>query len=425
MEESFLHFIWKFQYFNKRPLESDSGHEIVIFNAGFQNSNAGPDCMNAKIKIDEITWNGNVEIHVNAKDWYRHNHDRDTACENVVLHVVWKNDTSVLRKDNTAIPTLELKNIIDENLILNYNKLFVPGHEILCKNFLESRNPIKIFNMMDKALTQRLEKKAEYILRLIALTNGDWEEIAWQLLCKNFGFKANAYPFSELTKSLPFKILKKESDQATTIEALLFGQAGFLEKEIDDPYFNVLKKEYLFKQKKYKLERRLDEHQWKFLRLRPANFPTIRIAQLSNLIANHKNLFSFFTNYSTTAQIKKDLKAVQSDYWKSHYHFDKKSNTKIGLLGKSSVDNILINTVAPLVFTYGIHKNEEDLKEKAMELLTEVKPEANSIINKWKDLGVEVKSAFDSQALIELYNEYCLRKRCLNCSIVVDIESGN
>lgn len=421
MEESFLHFIWKFQLLNSRELQSDAGQEIVVLHPGNQNTDAGPDFSNAKIKIGDIIWNGNVEIHINSKDWYRHNHQSDDSYYNIVLHIVWKNDASIKRKDKTIIPTLELKKLVDHKLILKYNQLFVPGDEILCHQFIESVKSITILNMLDKTLAQRLEKKSTIIIRQISMTNGDWEEISWRLLCGNFGFKTNAYPFEELAKSLPFKILKRESLQENAIEALLFGKAGFLEECIEDSYFKELKMNYVFLQKKYKLERRLDKHQWKFLRLRPGNFPTVRIAQLAKFVANHKSLFSFLINYSTIKELKNGLNTIQSTYWQEHYNFGVSAKSHVGKLGSSSIDNILINTVAPLLFAYGIYKDKVDLKEKAMELLASVKPEINSITKKWKALEFDIKSAFDSQALIELYNEFCKKKRCLNCSIGVDI----
>ena len=423
MEEAFLHFIWKFQQFKSRDLKTDSGQKITVLNPGYKNTDAGPDFSNAKVKIGEITWNGNVEIHINAQDWNRHNHQNDKAYDNVILHVVWKMDASILRKDKTTIPAFELKNVVDEQLVFNYNRLFEPGDDILCNRFLDKIKPVTIFSMMDKALAQRLEIKSETIFREIALTGNDWEEIAWRMLCRNFGFKTNTFPFSELGKSLPLKILKKESQSLKTIEALLFGQAGFLEEDLEDMYFNDLAGEYNFKRKKYGLERRLDKHQWKFLRLRPANFPTIRIAQMAVLIAHQTNLFSLFMDFESIPGLKNSLAVVQSDYWLHHYNFGSPSKIQTGKLGISSIENILINTVAPLLFAYGVHKDQDELKEKSMELLASVKPETNSITKKWKAIGIDVKSAFDSQALIEIYNQYCLKKRCLNCSIGTEIIS--
>lgn len=424
MEEAFLHFIWKFQQFNSRELKTDSGQVITVLHPGFKNSDAGPDFNGAKVRIGEITWNGNVEIHVHAKDWNRHNHQHDKAYDNVILHVVWKNDTTVLREDNTTIPAFELQHVVDEKLINKYHQLFEPGYDILCSRFLDHVKSITRYSMMDKALAQRLEEKSAKIFREIAFTGNDWEEIAWRMLCQNFGFKTNAFPFFELGKSLPLKVVKKESENLKTVEALLFGQAGFLEEDLEDEYFMELKREYNFKRTKYSLERNLDKHQWKFLRMRPANFPTIRIAQLAALITQQSNLFSFFMDYTSISDLKKNLEVVQSNYWINHYNFGSPAKTQSGKLGISSIENILINTVAPLLFAYGVHKDQRELKEKSMELLASIKPEINSITKKWIENGIGVKSAFDSQALIEIYNAYCLKKRCLNCAIGTEIIRG-
>ena len=421
MEETFLHFIWKFQYFDASNLMSENEQEILVLNPGIKNNDAGPDFLNSRIKIGDIVWNGHVEIHIDSKDWIRHKHQNDPVYDNVILHVVWKNNAPIKRKDNTSIPAMELKGRVDEKLILNYEQLMYPGEDILCKSFLPRIKPLLFLNIREKALVQRLEKKASLIYRELGLVNGDWEEVSWRMLCKNFGFKTNAFPFTELTKSLPFKILKKESHHFMTVEALLFGQAGFLEHEIDDVYFDKLKREYDFKKKKYNLERRLDEHQWKFLRLRPANFPTIRLAQLARLIIEHENLFSFLLNFNDSRALKKELVLEQSEYWKTHYRFGVKSASNIGNLGISSIENILINTVSPLLFAYGNHRDNDDIRDKATELLESIRAESNAIVNKWKDLGIEVKNAFDSQAYIELYNEFCSKRRCLNCSIGADI----
>lgn len=421
MEEAFLHFIWNFQQFTSRDLLSDSGQKITVFHPGYINTDAGPDFKNAKIKIEEVIWNGNVEIHVNSKDWIRHNHQLDDAYDNVILHVVWKNDASITRKDGTIIPTLELKNLVDNQLILKYDKLLEPQEEILCSKFMDSTKPITIMSMMDKALVQRLESKADKIFREIAFTDNDWEEISWRLLCRNFGFKTNAFPFYEMAKSLPIKILKKEAGDLHTVEALMFGQAGFLEEESADLYFKSLSDEYRFKQKKYALNRLLDKHQWKFLRLRPANFPTIRIAQLAALVVSQPNLFSLFMDFNTISELKNKLVIQHSPYWIDHYQFGKLAQVHTGKIGMSSIDNILINTVAPLLFAYGIHKDDETLKEKSMKLLVSLGAESNTITKRWNAAGISIKSAFDSQALIELFNTFCLKKRCLNCAIGVEV----
>jgi hypothetical protein len=421
MEEAFLHFIWKYQQFIHNSMRTVNGLDISVFEPGYTNTDAGPDFKNAKIRIGEITWNGHVEIHVRASDWRRHNHQHDPAYENVVLHVVWDADEIVHRKDGTSIPALELNKLVDEKLLLRYRQLLIPESDILCQNHLAAISVLTKYSMMDNALARRLEAKANMIFRDIALTNHDWEEIAWRSLARNFGFKTNSATFRDLAKSLPLKILKKEADKVPVVEALLFGQAGFLDDGSADEYQKALKHEYAFKARKYGLEKKLGRHQWKFLRLRPANFPTVRIAQLAGLVSRQPNIFSLFVDHNSPRRLIKHLATEQSDYWLRHYDFGKKAKAKIGQLGRNSIENILVNTVAPLLFAYGIHKDNDELKEKATSLLGALKAENNSIIAKWRAAGFEVKSAFDSQALIEQFNEYCQKKQCLKCQIGADI----
>jgi hypothetical protein len=425
MEDSFLHFVWKFQQFNNRTLQSETGLKVTILDLGYQNRDAGPDFKNVRIKIGEIVWNGNVKIHVHAADWQRHSHQEDDAYDNVILHVVWKNESIVRRKEQTVIPVLELKDIVDQKLILNHNKFFESANEILCNRYLDKVKPITIHNMMDKVLAERLQAKLNLIFKEIALTDNDWEEISWRILCKIFGFKTNAEVFYDLGKSTPFKLLKKESDTVQNIEAILIGQAGFFEEDIADGYFQQLKKEYLFKKKKYDLDRRIDKHQWKFLRLRPANFPTIRIAQVSSIIGGNPNLFSTLIHFNSFQELRKNPESLQSSYWRGHYNFGKQATSTVGKLGRSSIDNILVNTVPPILFAYGIHKDQEEYTDRAVEVLTCVKTEINATTKKWVAFGMVIKNAFDSQASLHLYNQYCLTKRCLNCNIGAElIRSG-
>jgi len=421
MEEAFLHFVWKFQLFEHTALKSEAHQVIDIFEPGIKNSDAGPDFKNAKIRIGDITWNGNVEIHMKASDWIRHKHQQDRAYDNVILHVVWESDTEIRRLDGTVIPALKLANLVDQKLIHRYRELLVPEEEILCAKFFPSVNQISKYGMLDKALSRRLHTKSQSIFRDVGLTEQDWEEVAWRTLAQNFGFKTNADSLRELAKSVPVKILRKEAHQLINIESILFGQAGFLDVDPSDDYQSLLKQEYEFKRKKYGLKQRLSRHQWKFLRLRPANFPTLRIAQLAKLVSFQPNLFSLFVDAMGTTDLRKALKLQQSDYWNMHYDFGKKASAPLGKLGTSSIENILINTAVPLLFAYGIHKDDEELKERAIDLLSKLKAEKNGIISKWSRLGMKANSAFDSQALIEQYNHYCRKKKCLNCQIGADI----
>lgn len=421
MEEAFLHFIWKFQHFRTPVPSSVDGQEIAVFYPGIRNSDAGPDFLNARIKIGEIVWNGHVEIHVMASDWIRHNHLNDKAYDNVILHVVWENDIQAKRADGNIIPSLVLKDLLLPRLYQNYKVLLEPGDEILCKNFIRKVKSLTVINMSDRVITKRLQFRAESILRELAFTDGDWEEVAWRYLCRSFGFRTNADAFFDLGKSMPFKIIKKECYNLKAVEALLYGQAGFLDSEPADDYQATLMAEYEFKTKKYNLDKRLHRFRWKFLRLRPANFPTVRISQLAAIISTQPALFSFFTDFQDSRDLKKSFSIKQSPYWMEHYQFGEKISHRIGGLGKSSIDNILMNTVAPLLFAWGMHREDDTSKEKALQLLGELPAESNGIISKWKLLGMDIKSAYDSQAFLELYKEYCLRKDCLQCSIGMEI----
>ncbi len=430
MEESFLHFIWQLQSFEKENLQTTAGETLSIFRPGMINTNAGPDFQQAKLRIGEVEWHGDVEIHINSSDWNRHQHQYDKAYDKVILHVVWEDDQPVSLSDNTLLPTLVLKNRVASGVLSRYHEFLENQHHhspILCSRFIHQVPALTRLGMQERALMQRLEKKATFVQQMLAQNQGDWEETAYQLLFKNFGFKINSDAFLALSKALPKKEVAKHQNQLFQIEALLFGQAGFLDKSAEekDEYVLSLEKEYEFLSKKYSLtDKKLALHQWKFLRLRPANFPTIRLAQLAQLLGKHHHLFSLFKDFSSYQELCNALKVQQSDYWQNHYQFGvpiSKTGTKKSKLGKSSIENIIINTVVPLLVAYSKAKDEEWYLEKAVESLQQIPAENNKIIRLWQDLGTEVKTAFDAQALIELYNSFCMPKKCLSCNIGVAI----
>jgi hypothetical protein len=421
VNESFLHYLWQFQYFDKKDLHSSEGESISILKVGFLNSNAGPDFSDAKIKINGIEWAGTVEIHIKSSDWKAHHHEKDAAYENVVLHVVWDNDMPVIRKDKTLIPTLELKNRVDLSLLKEYKKLINSPGAIACeKSFPHVEDLVKL-SMLDKALMQRLENKASQVNEILKLNHGDWDETCYQLLAKNFGFKVNADPFYQLAKLLPYKIIQKQNS-LLQVEALLFGQAGMLETKTKDEYITSIFQEYKLLAQKYSLlESRLNPSQWRFLRLRPANFPTVRIAQFASLLFSTKNIFSQIISANSLSSILKFLSIDQSAYWKVHYRFGKKAKGTVPDIGESSIQNIIINTVTPLLVAYGKYKDEQLFIDKAVEHLQQLPAEQNKITHTWGELGLKVKTAFDSQSLIELYNNFCQKRQCLNCSVGISI----
>ncbi len=418
MNESFLHYIWQFQYFDRVDLKTQLGEKISIFQTGIVNTDAGPDFSQAKIRIDQIDWVGNVEIHTKASDWLNHNHTGDKAYENVILHVVWENDTDIKRADGSIIPSLQLQGRVDESLIKAYKKLMNDTSAIPCnKSFVGVPNLIKL-SMLDKALLQRLESKSGLIYQLVKSNHGDWEETTYQLLAKNFGFKINSDPFFQLAKSLSYKLIQKHSSSLQQIEALLFGQAGMLETKTKDEYLSSLYTEYAFLSKKYSLsESRLNPSQWKFLRLRPANFPTLRLAQLASFLFTRKNLFSNIIEADSYSKLIDIFSTTTSNYWQTHYHFAKKAKGKVNVLGESSKQNILINSIVPLLAAYSKMRDEYRFMERAIEILQQVPAEKNRITKIWTELGISVKTAFDSQALIEQYNNGCQKRQCLNCVV--------
>lgn len=418
MQEAFLHFIWQFQYFNKKDLFTNEGEILNILHPGIPNSDAGPDFTNAKVLIGNVQWHGQAEIHIFSSDWHRHEHANDAAYDNVILHVVWNDDKPLKRVDGSLIPTLELKKRVNEDLILKWQHLLKTEDRIPCSSQLLDVKELIRLSMLDKALFERLQMKANKIIKLLKENDNDWEATTYQLLASNFGFKINSIAFMELSKALPFKIILKHQDNIFQLEALLYGQAGLLDDHIEEDYFISLKKEYLFLKHKYNLTSgNLPVYEWKFLRLRPANFPTIRIAQFAMLLHNLKKIFSFILEVESPEDILNTFSIKQSSYWQKHYHFAKTSQGKVPGLGKSSIENIIINTLSPLLAAYGISKQEQFYIDKSIELLQSVTSEDNKIMRYWNEAGLNAKTGFDSQALIQLFNEYCNKKKCLSCNI--------
>ena len=418
MTEAFLHYIWEFQYFNKTDLKTISGESVSVVHPGYHNTHSGPDFFNARIKIDGIEWIGNVEIHIDSSGWIEHHHETDAAYDSVILHVVWGENKKINRTDGTELPTIELKNRVSEQLLIQYRKLVNNPEKIPCAIHFPNVSMLTKYSMMDKALMQRLETKAKYVDQKLQWNGNDWEQTSYELLCRNFGFKVNADPFEQLSKALPYKIVLKHSDQLHQVEALLFGQAGFLDEQKSDGYLSILKREYYFLSQKYLLsEKKMSKSQWKFLRLRPANFPTVRIAQLASLLAGQKNIFARMVDANRYADLLKIFSVSTSEYWKTHYQFLKPVENQAPSLGEASISNIIINTTVPLMVAYGKSRDEQEFVDRAVDILQHISGEDNTITKTWTSLGIKSKSAADSQALIELHNNFCMRRRCLDCSI--------
>jgi hypothetical protein len=418
VNEAFLNYLWQFQYFDKKELTTTSGESILVKKTGILNFNSGPDFLQSIIIIQDIEWVGTVEVHIKSSDWFVHKHENDLAYENVILHLVWEDDKPVIRKDGTRMPTLSLKSRVSEDLISNYRKLLNNSTSIPCSNSFDSINSITKISMIEKALTNRLENKSQQVLELLNKNKGDWEETIYQIVASNYGFKVNKEPFLMLSKNLPFKIIQKHRGNQLQVEALLFGHAGMLVTDSKDEYISRLYQEYKFLSNKYDLTpNALNHAQWKFLRLRPSNFPTLRIAQFASLMNSVNFLFAEITESSESEEIINLFKVNTSDYWKNHYRFGKKSSGKVQELGEESINNIIINSVAPILVAVGKQRDDQEMVDRAVALLQSIPGEKNKIVKQYQQLGYSCKSAVDSQGLIELFSNFCQKRQCLNCSI--------
>ncbi len=416
MREDFLHYLWRTKRFHLDNLRSTEGEILQISNFGKHNHHAGPDFLEAKIRIGDTLWAGNVEIHLNASEWIAHKHQRDRAYDNVILHVVLEEDQPIFRNSGERIPCLELRQRIPPKIIKTYQKIVHNEHWIPCQHHFYTITDLTKNMWIDRLLVERLEQKTVHIAERLSQTNNAWEETFYQILARNFGVKVNAEPFELVAQSTPLNLFAKHKNNLFQIEALLFGQAGLLQGEFVDTYPKSLQKEYQFLQKKYQLSP-VKKESWRFMRMRPANFPSIRLAQFATLIYQSSHLFSKILEAESTKDIEKLFKVSLSEYWLTHYIFDKASTKRKKTLGKSTIHLLIINTIVPFLFLYGTHKSIETYRDKALRFLEELAPEKNSIIEKWKTLGLTPDSAYQTQALLQLKNEYCTNKRCLECAI--------
>ncbi len=417
MNENLLHFIWKLKLFNYENLLDTAGNPLEIIHPGMHNTNSGPDFLSGKIKTGNTLWAGNIEIHVNSADWFAHKHNTDPAYNNVILHVVYQQKGPVaVRQNGEEIPTLELKPRIKPELLTRYAELEKRKGWIPCQNFFNNADTFVVSNFLERLLVERLESKVEQVNMLLTESENDWENVMFQMIARYMGASINKDAFFALAKSLPVKIWAKYQHDTLQTEALVFGQAGFLNTEHTDDYPNSLRKEYNYLKRLHQLHP-LDAHVWKFLRLRPSNFPTLRMAQLAALMNKEVKLFSQILAAKDAKAIHRFFDVQVSDYWHTHYQFDKPSKKTEHNLGTGMKDVLLINAVAPVLFAYGKYKGDEEFCNRAIALLETCKPESNAIIKNWEKLNVKPASAFESQYLLQLKNEYCNKFRCLECAI--------
>lgn len=414
MTEKLLHFIWQFQYFNKTNLITQEGEELVILNQGALNTNQGPDFLLASVKMNNITFVGNIELHINASDWYKHKHSNDENYNNVILHVVWNYDKPLVVK-NKIIPTLELKTLVAKVLLQRYQSLMEFTTKIPCQTFLPALTTIGWMSWKERLAAERLENKSKEILQLFQESKQHWEETFWWLLAANFGIKINQQVFKEIAQSIPVQVLAKHKNQMQQLEALLFGQANFLNEKPTDEYTTLLQKEFQFLQHKYNFRKVNDKVL--FLRMRPASFPTVRLAQLAMLIQNSSYLFSKIKEIESVKAVKQLFNVTANDYWHYHYKLGEKTEYAPKHLGTQMVDNIIINTIVPVLFAYGLYNKEEKYKSKAIQWLQQINAEKNTVIKNWQAAQIDVQSAFDTQALLHLDKNYCKQLKCLECAV--------
>ncbi len=412
--EELLHYAWKHKIYPLGALYTSDGKPVEIIDAGLQNTHAGPDFFNAKIKIDGTVWVGNVEIHRRSSDWNRHGHHQDPAYESVVLHVASDIDTEVYDLKGRSIPQLCLP--YPARLEERYEELRQAEHYPPCYSFIPSLSKLSVHGWMASLLYERMEQKSRQVMERVEFCNKNWEDAFVVTLARNFGFGLNGDVFERWGKSIPLRALDKHRDNLFQIEALFFGQAGLLEEEIADDYYQQLQKEYLYLAHKFSLQR-MEAATWRFLRTRPGNFPHVRIAQLAWMFYKENALLSRLLEAPDADAVRKILSARTSEYWETHYMFGEPSARRTKSLSASTQDLLIINTVCPFLFAYGRHRADETMPQRALAFLETLKPENNYIVRQWLQCGLEVENAGDSQALIQLKKMYCDARKCLYCRI--------
>lgn len=412
--ERLLHYVWKYKLYTATPLITTEGRPVQVIDPGMQNTDAGPDFFNAKIKIDGTLWVGSVEIHDKSSDWLLHHHDTDKAYDCVILHIIGFNDFQPVRTNGNPIPQMLLT--VPENILRSIDWLLYREAALPCLDHITGIVPLHIACWMEALLSERLERKTHDIFLLLDAYQTDWNEVFYITLTRNFGFGVNNDAFERLAKSLPLRCIQKQRNSHSQIEAMLFGQAGMLEEENDDHYYRLLQREYDFLRHKFGLSP-MEDFVFKNLRTRPVNFPYLKVAQLAALWVRYDTLFSAILEARSTGEIKKYFRIPPSGYWETHYHFRYASPRKEKTIGENALNILLINTVVPMLFAYGLHNKRPEYCERATRLLESIPPEKNTIVTTFYNAGITVRHAGDSQALIQLKREYCEKKKCLYCRI--------
>jgi hypothetical protein len=419
MKEEFLHYLWKYSLYDQEKLVDTEKNKIIVLDPGVYNRDSGPDFFNARISVAGTVWAGNVEIHTRSSHFDIHGHQHDPVYNNVILHVVAEHDKRVFNNRGEEILTSEIQ--FDDSYYEKYTSLVNNPSVIACQDDIRKIDAIFVRHWLNSLIIERLQAKSESILKIFSETAKDWDETFYRLLTRYFGFRVNTEPFEMLATSLPFKIIRKHSDNIFQIEALLFGTAGLLEtglikEALSDEYYLNLLKEYSVLSAKYSLQP-LHGWLWKFSRLRPSNFPTVRLSQLATMLSISGGLFSRVLEAADIKQIKRLFEVSATAYWDDHFVFGKRSRSFAKHTGSQASDILLINSVIPLIFVYGQCRDDQEIRERALSFLEDIAPEKNVIISEWENAGIFAESAFYTQALIQLRNEYCKKRKCLDCRI--------
>lgn len=421
--EDLLQFIWKHRLFMQQNLQTASGKILRIHTTGKHNTHSGPDFEAANLSIGDVDWFGNIEIHLSSSDWEVHQHQHDKAYNNVILHVVYEHDRDIKREDGTVPETLVLKPLIKENTLSKYEEMMGNVHWIPCERLIDRVDPFYVDHWLSGVVVERLIEKSGTVLQLLDQYQGNWEEVCYIVAARSFGFKTNSDAFEMLARSLPQSLIAKNKGNKITFEALLFGQSGLLDGfETDENYPLLLRKEYDHFKRAYSLKR-MDAHNWRFLRMRPAGFPSMRIAQFAALCYKSSHLFAkIIETEDVTLHFELLSELAVSEFWKTHYHFKSKTERPhSNQLGKQAINSIVLNTIAVMLFTYGRFIGNEIYVDRAVKLLESLPSEQNSIVKQFDALGVKCENAVHSQALIHLKTIYCDQKRCLDCEVGLQI----
>ena len=419
MKEDFIHYLWKFKKFNWKELYTTDQFKLNIINFGKHNTEAsGPDFFNAQIMLGNEKWAGNVEMHLKSSDWYVHKHEQDSAYDNVILHVVWENDVDVFRKDGSTIPTLKIANFTGKDQIDKYQLLIhkQPRDWIYCERNFSDFDDFLLKSWLERVYIERLEDKSKLIYQLLDKSTNNWDEVLFKLLAKNFGLNVNGNVFLEMADSIPFKYIRKTAENKKQLEALLLGQLNLLNDHLEEPYYKNLQNEYAFLKHKYQLKTK-PQQKPQFFRLRPSNFPTIRIAQLASLYHQQNDLFSTFAYATDINRVRSALKVQPSEFWRSHYNFNTSSKKSPKYLTQKFINLVLINTFVPFRFAYGQYKGKDE-NDFLMACMESIPSEKNQIITKFSSLRNNVsKNALHSQSLKHLKTHYCDKQRCMSCNL--------